>query len=320
MSAPVLPVAPAPEAATDSIEQDARASTTWNSRLKEAQKRRRRAQVTGQRPGWFSYTFLIVVLLASMFPLYWSFLIGSGDASTITRREIVWWPGGNFLSNAAAVLNDPSVNFWRAIRNSIIVSTVVAASVVWFSTLAGFAFAKLRFRGKNGLLVFVIATMAVPTQLGIVPLFIAMSQWLGLSGNILAVILPALVSAFGVFWMTQYLTQTLPDELIEAARVDGASMIRTFWHVGVPASRPAAAMLALFIFIATWTNFFWPFIILDSNNPTLPVALSLLQNNFFIDYSIVLAGVLLSTIPLLILFVVAGKQLVSGIMQGAVKG
>ena len=79
-------------------------------------------------------------------------------------------------------------------------------------------------------------------------------------------------------------------------------------------------MLALFIFIATWTNFFWPFIILDSNNPTLPVALSLLQNNFFIDYSIVLAGVLLSTIPLLILFVVAGKQLVSGIMQGAVKG
>jgi len=90
--------------------------------------------------------------------------------------------------------------------------------------------------------------------------------------------------------------------------------------VGVPAARPAAAMLALFIFIATWTNFFWPFIILDSNNPTLPVALSLLQNNFFIDYSIVLAGVLLSTIPLLILFAVAGKQLVSGIMQGAVKG
>jgi cellobiose transport system permease protein len=167
---------------------------------------------------------------------------------------------------------------------------------------------------------FIIATMAVPTQLGIVPLFIAMSQWLHLSGSLLAVILPALVTAFGVFWMTQYLTQALPDELIEAARVDGASMIRTFWHVGLPAARPAAAMLALFTFVATWTNFFWPFIILDSNNPTLPVALSLLQSNYFVDYSIVLAGVLLSTIPLLILFAVAGRQLVSGIMQGAIKG
>jgi cellobiose transport system permease protein len=90
--------------------------------------------------------------------------------------------------------------------------------------------------------------------------------------------------------------------------------------VGLPAARPAAAMLALFTFVATWTNFFWPFIILDSNNPTLPVALSLLQSNYFVDYSIVLAGVLLSTIPLLILFAVAGRQLVSGIMQGAIKG
>lgn len=282
--------------------------------------KRRAKAIASNKPSTLGYVFLVVVILASLFPLYWSFLIGSGDSSTINRQDVDWLPGGNFLSNAAKVVNDPSVNFWKALTNSIIVSTVVSASVVFFSTLAGYAFAKLKFRGNKGLLIFVIATMAVPTQLGIVPLFIAMSQWLGLSGNIMAVILPALVSAFGVFWMTQYLTQTLPDELIEAARVDGASMIRTFWHVGVPASRPAAAMLALFIFIATWTNFFWPFIILDSNNPTLPVALSLLQNNFFIDYSIVLAGVLLSTIPLLILFVVAGKQLVSGIMQGAVKG
>jgi cellobiose transport system permease protein len=272
------------------------------------------------RPGILGYTFLVIVILSALFPLYWSLLIGSGDSSTLNRQNIDWLPGGNFFKNAAAVVNNPSVGFWRALGNSIIVSSVVSFSVVLFSTLAGYAFAKLRFKGSRGMLLFIIATMAVPTQLGIVPLFIAMSQWFHLSGSLLAVIIPALVTAFGVFWMTQYLTQTLPDELIEAARVDGASMIRTFWHVGLPAARPAAAMLALFTFVATWTNFFWPFIILDSNNPTLPVALSLLQSNFFIDYSIVLAGVLLSTIPLLILFVVAGKQLVSGIMQGAVKG
>jgi cellobiose transport system permease protein len=282
--------------------------------------RRRTIALSTNKPTPLGYIFLGIVILASLFPLYWSFLIGSGDSSTINKQDIDWLPGGNFLSNAALVLENPSVNFWKALMNSIIVSSVVSFSVVMFSTLAGYAFAKLRFAGSKGLLIFVIATMAVPTQLGIVPLFIAMSQWLGLSGNLLAVILPALVSAFGVFWMTQFLSQALPDELIEAARVDGANMIRTFWYVGLPASRPAAAMLGLFIFITTWTNFFWPFIILDSNNPTLPVALSLLQNNFFIDYSIVLAGVLLSTIPLLILFVVAGRQLVSGIMQGAVKG
>jgi cellobiose transport system permease protein len=282
--------------------------------------RRSAKAAASNRPGILGYTFLVIVILSALFPLYWSLLIGSGDSSTLNRQNIDWLPGGNFFKNAAAVVNNPSVGFWRALGNSIIVSSVVSFSVVLFSTLAGYAFAKLRFKGSRGMLLFIIATMAVPTQLGIVPLFIAMSQWFHLSGSLLAVIIPALVTAFGVFWMTQYLTQTLPDELIEAARVDGASMIRTFWHVGLPAARPAAAMLALFTFVATWTNFFWPFIILDSNNPTLPVALSLLQSNFFIDYSIVLAGVLLSTIPLLILFVVAGKQLVSGIMQGAVKG
>ena len=282
--------------------------------------RRKAMSAATNKPGFFGYAFLVIVILLALFPLYWSLLIGSGDSSTINKQDIDWLPGGNFLKNAAAVVNNPSVGFWRALTNSIIVSTVVSASVVLFSTLAGYAFAKLKFKGSRGMLMFIIATMAVPTQLGIVPLFIAMSQWLHLSGSLLAVILPALVTAFGVFWMTQYLTQALPDELIEAARVDGASMIRTFWHVGLPAARPAAAMLALFTFVATWTNFFWPFIILDSNNPTLPVALSLLQSNYFVDYSIVLAGVLLSTIPLLILFAVAGRQLVSGIMQGAIKG
>jgi cellobiose transport system permease protein len=167
--------------------------------------------------------------------------------------------------------------------------------------------------------VFVVATMAVPMQLGVVPLYILFSD-LGWTGNIGAIIIPSLTSAFGVFWMTQYLRQAVPDELIEAARVDGANSFRTFTTIGLVAARPAAAMLGLFTFVTAWNNFFWPFIVLDRRDPTLPVALSLLQSNYFVDYSVVLAGVLLATIPLLILFVFAGKQLVSGIMAGAVKG
>lgn len=278
--------------------------------------RRRRL---GNRPGFLAYGFLSAILLGSAFPLYWTVLIGSGDAYTINDPNMSWIPGGNFIDNALTVINNQSVHFWRALGNSVLVSTVVSASVVFFSTLAGYSFAKLRFRGKRALLVFVIATMAVPVHLGVVPLFIVMSK-LGWAGSIGAVIVPGLVSAFGVFWMTQYLSQALPDELVEAGRIDGASMFQTFWYIGLPAARPAAAMLALFIFIATWTNFFWPFIVLDRQNPTLPVALQLLQGSFFVDYSVVLAGVMLATIPLLVLFGFVGRHLVAGIMQGAVKG
>ncbi|MFL0564994.1 carbohydrate ABC transporter permease [Microbacterium sp. 179-I 1D1 NHS] len=285
--------------------------------------RRRRGERTtrirGVRAGFWVYVGLGVVAVSAIFPYYWSFLIGSGDQFTINDPNMSWIPGANFVTNALSVMNDPAVNFWLALWNSVFSSTLIAASVVVFSTLAGWAFAKLRFRGSKFLLAFVVATMAVPMQLGVVPLYILFAD-MGWTGTIGAIIVPALTSAFGVFWMTQYIGQTVPDELIEAARVDGASQIRTFWTVGVTAARPAAAMLFLFTFVGAWNQFFWPFIVLDRESPTLPVALSLLQANYFVDYSKVLAGVLLATVPLILLFVFAGKQLVSGIMAGAVKG
>ena len=280
--------------------------------------RRASARLAG-RPNGVGYAFIALVLLIALYPLAYAFSIASGDAQTITQRSLFILPGENFFYNVGRVLDNSAVDFWQALLNSIVVSTTVSIAVVLFSTLSGYAFAKLNFRGRRGLLIFVIATMAVPTQLAVVPLFIAMAN-LQLTGTLWAVILPALVSAFGVFWMTQYLEQALPYELIEAARVDGASMIRTFWAVGWPAARPAAAMLALFTFITSWTNFFWPFIVLDKDSRTLPVALSALSNNYFDDYSLIMAGVLMSIVPLLLLFIVAGRQLVAGIMAGAVKG
>lgn len=300
--------------------QAERLRTTSTSTPMDARGNRRPDYIgIAQRPGPLAYAFLACVLAASLFPFYWSFLIGSGNASTLVDPHMSWIPGGNFLTNARSVVNNESVAFWKALGNSIIVSTTVAASVVFFSTLAGFAFAKARFSGKRGLLVFVIGTMAVPTQLSVVPLFIAMAAF-GWTGTLGAVIIPGLVTAFGVFWMTQYIAQALPDELVEAGRIDGANLFQTFWHIALPVARPAAAMLGLFTFIMTWTNFFWPFIVLNQSNPTLPVSLATLQANYFVDTSIVLAGALISTVPLLILFVVAGRQLVEGIMHGAVKG
>ncbi|HEV7948510.1 MAG TPA: carbohydrate ABC transporter permease [Glaciihabitans sp.] len=269
-----------------------------------------------KRPGFLTYALLFTIFVGGAYPLWWSFVVGSNDNSVLLSTWPPLLPGGQFWVNVGEVLG--TVPFWLALGNSIVVSTVITVSVVLFSTLAGYAFAKLKFRGREGMMVFVIATLAVPTQLGIIPLFIVMREF-GWTGTLGAVIVPTLVTAFGVFFMRQYLVDVIPDELIEAARVDGASMISTFWHVGVPAARPAMAILSLFTFMTAWTDYLWPLLVAPQN-PTLQVALSQLQSARYVDYSIVLSGAILATLPLLLLLVVAGKQLISGIMQGAVKG
>ncbi|MGW4396359.1 carbohydrate ABC transporter permease [Amycolatopsis nivea] len=269
------------------------------------------------KPRRATYGVLIVFVLGSLFPFYWSFLVSSRDNGMLTERIPPLLPGGNFFANAARVFD--TVPFWRALANSVIVSGTVTLTTVLFSSLAGFAFAKLRFRGRNGLFVFIVVTLAVPTQLGIIPLFIAMSK-LGWAGGLQSVIVPNLVTAFGVFWMRQYTVDALPYELIEAARVDGCSMIRVFWNVCLPAVRPAAAILAMFTFMTSWNDFLWPLVVLDAGNPTVQVALEKLQSGYYVDYSLVLAGTTLATIPILIVFLLLGRQIVAGIMQGAVKG
>lgn len=284
--------------------------------LRAPRRRRLVAGGVGGRPGFLAYGLLSAVLIGSAYPLWWSFVVGSGTNST-RGETLPLVPGGNFIANMIKVFD--AIPFWQALANSIIVSSIVTASVVTFATLAGYAFAKLKFRGRDGLMIFVIATLAIPTQLGIIPLFIVMRQ-LGWTGELGAVIVPTLVTAFGVFFMRQYLVDVIPDELIEAARVDGANQFRVFLTVAVPAARPAMAILGLFTFMATWTDYLWPLIVLNPTNPTLQTALSQLQSGYYIDYSIVLTGAILATIPLLVLFIAAGRQLISGIMAGAVKG
>jgi cellobiose transport system permease protein len=282
-------------------------------------KRKQAGEAGGQRATRVHYVLLGLVVLISAFPLYYAFLLSSSTAADIAQNPLPsLLPQGHFGENVGRVLT-AGISFWPAFLNSLVVAVITSISVVFFSTLAGYSFAKLSFRGRGALLLFVIGTMAIPTQLGVVPLFIVMAK-LAWTGKLIAVIVPGMVTAFGVFWMTQYLSEALPYELIEAARMDGCSMIRTFWHVAMPAARPAAAMLALFTFVASWTSFFWPFIVLGSSNPTLPVALQLLQATYFKDLSLIMCGVVLATAPLLVLFAVAGRQLVSGVMAGAVKG
>ncbi|MGO3358876.1 MAG: carbohydrate ABC transporter permease [Bifidobacterium crudilactis] len=287
-----------------------------------AASRRRNAHLgmtsEGRKPGWASYAVLTFFMLLFLFPLYYAVSIASQDtpANQYGVRALVM--GGSLFRNLARAFGE--IKFWQALGGTLMVATLVSVSTVLFSTLAGYSFAKLRFKGSGVLLTFVVGTMTIPQQLSVVPLYILANK-AGLFGSLWAVIIPGLVTSFGVFWMTQYLRDALPYELIEAARVDGASMIRTFWSVAMPAARPAAAMLFLFTFIGQWTNYFWPMLILGSNkNSMLTVAAATLKGAHFTDYTIVMSGVILTTFPLIILFFIAGKQLVSGIMAGAVKG
>jgi cellobiose transport system permease protein len=269
--------------------------------------------------GPLTYVVLLVIIAISAFPLYWTFVVGSSTDEELAKLPPSGVPGTNLGDNVHQVFTMDNVYFVRSLFNSALVTVVVTVSVLFFCSLAGFAFAKLRFRGRNALFVFVVATLAVPTQLGIIPLYMAMAEF-GWAGDLQAVIVPNLVTAIGVFWMRQYTMQVVPYELIEAARVDGCSMIRVYWHVVLPAVRPAAAFLAMFTFMTSWNDFLWPLVVLNAENPTVQLALERLQSGFYVDYSLVLAGTTLATIPILIVFIVLGRQIVAGIMHGAVKG
>ncbi|MGH3647024.1 MAG: carbohydrate ABC transporter permease [Micromonosporaceae bacterium] len=270
-----------------------------------------------RRPGRLTYLTLAGVVFFSAFPLYWTGVVASHDNRAYSAVPPVLLPGPNFGANAEQVFQ--LSYFGLALANSFVVAGTITAAVVLLSTLAGFAFAKLRFAGRNLLLLSVIATMMVPTQLGIIPLYLLMVK-LGWTDTLTAVIVPSLVSAFGVFFMTQYLREALPTELLEAGRVDGCGTLRLFWHVALPAARPAAAVLGMLTFMTAWNDFFWPLVVLTPDNPTVQVAISSLASGLIPDYTVVLTGTVLGTVPLVLVFVLLGKYIVGGIMHGAVKG
>jgi cellobiose transport system permease protein len=270
------------------------------------------------RAGWGTYAILFGIIVFSIFPLYWSIVVSSRDQSAIGSYPPPLVPGGNLFDNLSAAFEQG--NFGLALTNSTVVAGTITAAVVLTSTLAGFAFAKLTFRGRNGLFTTVVATMLVPTQLAIIPLYIMVTQWFGWANDLRGVIVPALMSAFGVFFMRQYLSSAMPTELLEAGRVDGASTLRIFWSVVFPVARPGAAVLGLLTFITFWNDLFWPLILLNTQNPTVQVAIANTASGIEVDYSLVLAGTVIATFPMLIVFLLLGRQIIGGIMQGAVKG
>ncbi|MEV5542392.1 carbohydrate ABC transporter permease [Saccharopolyspora shandongensis] len=270
------------------------------------------------RPGVLVYALLTGVVVSSAFPLYWSFVVSSSDSSAIGDSIPPLVPGGYLLENVQRVFD--TVDFWLAIQNSLIVSGTVMVSTVVLSSFAGFAFARLRFAGRNTLFLVVIGTVMVPAQLGVVPLYMVVGD-LGWYGRLEAVIVPALVNAFSVFWMRQACEEAVAPELVDAARVDGCSLWGTFRHVAIPAIRPQAAVLGMVTFMAAWNDFFWPLIVLDPNESlTVQVALSRLASGYFLDYSLMLTGATLGVLPVIIVFLLLARQIVNGLTRVSVNG
>lgn len=266
-----------------------------------------------------TFVMLIATVALSIFPLYYMVVVATRSNDAIGTLPPPLTPGSNLADNTSRLLSNQNAAFVTGMVNSAVISITLTLSVVFFSTLAGFAFAKLRFVGRNKLMLTILVTMMVPAQLGVVPLYMMMAK-LEWANHLQSVIVPFLVNGFGVFMMRQYVSQSVPDELIEAARVDGCSTFRIYWNVVLPALRPAIAVLALFTFMAQWNEFFWASLAMgDPSNPTVQISLQHLSTGYYNDYAQVFAGTMLSILPLLAVFILFGRQIIGGIMEGALK-
>jgi cellobiose transport system permease protein len=280
--------------------------------------RGRRAKAGKQlSAGPYTYVILAIVTIIAILPLYYTLIIASHTNHDMAQTPPPFLPNASLFHNIKLAMHEQPL--LKAIANSLIVSASIAVGTVAFCTLSGFAFAKLRFRGSGVLLGVTVATMAIPPQLGVIPLFllIAKLHWVN---HLQSVVLPTLVSAFGVFFMRQFLSNAIPTELLEAGWVDGASTFRIFRSIVLPIARPAMAVLGMLTFLAAWNDFFWPLIALTSRNPTAQVALAGLGTGYIPQQAIIMGGTLLCTFPVLVVFALLGRQIVGGIMQGAVKG
>jgi multiple sugar transport system permease protein len=240
------------------------------------------------------------------------------SSATILNIPPPLTPGDALRANYDALMQQ--VPFWRAMGNSIFVSSVSTALVLFFCSLGGYAFAKFTFPGRNTLFALMLATMMIPNILGIIPQFI-LFKTLGWLDTYLPLIIPGVANAFGIFWMRQYIESAIPSELMDAARIDGAHEFRIYWNVVLPVITPGLAALAIFTFMGKWNEFFFPLIILkDPAKFTLPVALASLQSIYGQQSGVQILGATMAVFPVLIVFLVSARWFIAGLTAGAIKG
>ena len=270
------------------------------------------------RPAAIVVNGLLAGLAAvSLFPLLWMVsvsLMPPGAASTLPPPLL---PPSPTLGNYRELFE--RVGMGRYLFNSMLVATAITLGSVTMNAMAGYAFAKLEFRGRERIFRALVGALVIPGQVAMMPLFLELKA-LGLVNSYGGVIVPALASIFGIYLVRQY-ARSIPDELIEAARIDGASEPTIFVRIIVPLLRPILVTLAVFSFLASWNDFMWPLIVLtDEGHHTLPVALASLSREHVQDNELMMAGSVVTVLPVLALFLVLQRHYIEGLLAGSVKG
>lgn len=253
------------------------------------------------------------------FPFYWLLVMATSSTSEVFTSPPRLIPGTELFENLTVVFT--RTPFLQAFFNSVVVTVAASALQVLLASLAGFVFAKYRFPGRGRLFAILLITMALPTGVALVPSFQIYAE-LGWLNTYWPLLVPSAATAFGVFWMRQAAAASIPDELLEASRVDGASFLRVYWHVGLPGLRASIAAFSVFQIMWNWNDYLWPMLVLSQpERYTLPLALQLLKGAYgSVDYSVVMAGTLVATVPLVVLFLILRKTVMENAAAGAVKG
>ncbi|WP_188455479.1 carbohydrate ABC transporter permease [Virgibacillus oceani] len=266
---------------------------------------------------FFVYLFLIVAAFLSVFPFYWMFVMATRPSAAYNSIPPTLTPGDQLVENFQKVLE--KIPFFGAMFNTLIMCLVVTLVVLLISSLAGFAFAKFKFPGKNILFVSILLTMIIPPQLGLIPQYYLVAKF-GLLDTLFGAMVIFFLNPLGIFLMRQYISQSVSDELIEAAKLDGCSNFRIFRSIVLPIILPAFATLGIIVFTATWGEFLWQFTVLrDPDMYTIQVALSSMNTTSNVDFGMILSGVFWATIPLVIVFLMFNKLFIASITEGSVK-
>ncbi len=265
------------------------------------------------------------VLLAgaflSAYPFFWMFVLSTQSTQQIFSWPPQFTPGTSLLANYENMF--AIIPFWRNFANSVFVGVTHTMLALLFCSMGGFAFAMYRFPGRSWLFGAMLATMMIPWMAGIVPWFILISKWLHWINRYEALIIPGIASAFGIFWMRQYIQESVPGELLDAARIDGCHEFMIFFRIVAPLLIPAFAALGIMIFVGNWNAFLAPLLVMQEKEMyTLPVALSLLRQDprRGFDAGVLMLGATMATLPILIVFLMATRRFMAGLTIGAVKG
>ncbi|WP_407571713.1 carbohydrate ABC transporter permease [Deinococcus altitudinis] len=267
--------------------------------------------------GFLLHLALIPLALLFLAPLYLMLVFSTQPESSIFSTLPPVWFGSEFVKNFQGLQAD--TNYLRTLLNSVVIAVLYTFFSMVITSMGGFAFAKYRFGGSGLMFGVIIATLTIPTFVTIIPQFVLVARELHLTNTYWAVILPTLANTIGIFYMRQAF-QGVPDDLLNAARIDGAGDFRLFWQIALPVVRPALAALGIILFLASWNDYLWPLIVLNEKSAyTMPVALGTLVGLTRVSWGGIMVGTVISTVPFLVVFMAMQKHFVAGIAGGAIK-